>query len=283
MPSRAKNWCYTLNNFTATDEASLIDVECEYHIYGREVGANGTPHLQGFIRFPGRKSLRQVSNTRGFGRAHLEVARNVTQAILYCKKDNDWWEQGEDPSSQGRGGMDFDAVLTMVTEGASLQEIAQQHVEMFIRYSAGIRALYQLLSQALEPLVLNGPFQWSLPEGFDWSTSFVIRGDSGIGKTQWALTLIDRPLLVTHMDQLRLYDPRRFGGIVFDDMSFSHLPREAQIHLVDTAQPRAIHVRYGLAHLPSGTKKIFTTNSLNIFLNDPAINRRITYFNANLQ
>lgn len=274
--SRAKNYAYTINNYTNEEEQLLQSVQCVYHVYGREVGDNGTPHLQGTICFARRYSMRQVSAMAGFSRAHLETTRSLQRSIAYCKKDGDIWEQGENPTSNRESTLDFDAVLAAIVEGQSLQEIASQHAELFIRFSAGVKSLYSLLSAALEPTVLHGPFRWSLPEGFTWDTSLLIHGPSGVGKTQWALTFFERPLLITHLDQLRLFDTRRFDGIVFDDMSFHHLPREAQIHLTDVAQPRAIHVRYGLAHIPANIKKVFTSNSRNIFLNDAAINRRLT-------
>ena len=49
-------------------------------------------------------------------------------------------------------------------------------------------------------------------------------------------------------------------GIVLDDMSFAHLPRETIIHLLDWDVDRSIHCRYNCAYIPHGTRKIFTTN-----------------------
>lgn len=93
------------------------------------------------------------------------------------------------------------------------------------------------------------------PESFD------LMGTPNIGKTQFALALIGKALMVSHIDDLKNFDPEIHEGIVFDDMSFTHMPVSAQIHLVDWDFDRSIHIRYGLARIPQNTRKIFTTNT----------------------
>lgn len=61
-------------------------------------------------------------------------------------------------------------------------------------------------------------------------------------------------------------------------MSFHHLHREAQIHLVDVAEDRDIHIRYAVAHIPAGMPRIITTNKPEgeiLWTHDPAIARRV--------
>lgn len=74
-----------------------------------------------------------------------------------------------------------------------------------------------------------------------------------------------------------MYDPDYHFGIIFDDMNFSHLHREAQLALLDTYEDRQIHIRYTVAEIPAGTPRIITTNLPpgNILaLQDEAICRR---------
>lgn len=109
--------------------------------------------------------------------------------------------------------------------------------------------------------------------------SVVLYGPSGIGKTEFALSRFDNALLVTHIDTLKHFDPEIYDGIVFDDMSFTHIPREAAIQLVDWDFDRDVHCRHANAFIPKKTRKIFTTNIDNgyIFPVDPygAIARRV--------
>lgn len=120
----------------------------------------------------------------------------------------------------------------------------------------------------------NDPTDAPPPGGLSFQT-LIMWGESGTGKTTLALNLLPKALIVSHMDDLRNLSPKHYG-IIFDDMSFTHIPREAQIHLLDWDLARSIHIRYGCAHIPKHTPKIFTTNVPYglIFLDDPAINRR---------
>ena len=63
--SRFRNYCYTLNNYTVGDSASLSDNEAVYHVWGYERSASGTPHVQGFIQFETPKALTAVNDEFG--------------------------------------------------------------------------------------------------------------------------------------------------------------------------------------------------------------------------
>lgn len=95
--SRSRSYVYTLNNYTPEEEKQVQEVPCAYHVYGRESGESGTPHLQGLIHFPFQKSFSSVKKL--FPRAHLEVCKSVEHAIQYCRKDGDVWERGTPPKN----------------------------------------------------------------------------------------------------------------------------------------------------------------------------------------
>lgn len=101
--SRSRHWCFTLNNYTDGDLDRLAALEgrVDYLIFGKEVGLNGTPHLQGFVSFPTR--IRLTAVIQHIGQAHCTVARHVKQAIEYCRKDGEVTEFGVQPTvTQGR-------------------------------------------------------------------------------------------------------------------------------------------------------------------------------------
>lgn len=99
--SRAKNWCFTLNNFTNDDIKRILDLgaEVDYIIFRKEVGDNVTPHLQGFVSFKSR--VRRTTALQRVGQARLSVPRDVDQAMEYCKKDCDYIELGVRPRGPG--------------------------------------------------------------------------------------------------------------------------------------------------------------------------------------
>ena len=109
MSQRSRNWVFTLNNYSEDDVTAMTGFLDEHDLVkyicaGREVGAEGTPHLQGFLvcRNPVR-----LTTVRTFwdGRAHWEIARgSATQAITYCEKDGDFMEFGVRPLTQAEKG-----------------------------------------------------------------------------------------------------------------------------------------------------------------------------------
>lgn len=89
----AKTWVFTLNNYTEqeyTQIKSLVGVS--KGIVGKEVGENGTPHLQGTITF--KKAYRLTALKKLLPRAHWEACKAVDASWNYCMKDGSWEKLG---------------------------------------------------------------------------------------------------------------------------------------------------------------------------------------------
>jgi len=99
--NKAKHWCFTINNPTELDYATLIMFrpQTTYMVYGVEhsvlrdsAGVAKTPHLQGYFCLVGQKTRTALSKI--LDRAHLEVKRGtVRDAIDYCKKGDQTHEE----------------------------------------------------------------------------------------------------------------------------------------------------------------------------------------------
>lgn len=99
--SRARNFCFTLNNYT--DVEFLAAIKCRYLIAGREVGESGTPHLQGFISYKNPRTFAAVQ--KAIPGAHIEKAKTIRAAIDYCRKDDpEPIEFGDPPVTQEEKG-----------------------------------------------------------------------------------------------------------------------------------------------------------------------------------
>lgn len=86
--SPSKNWCFTLNNYTEKDISSIDLIIDKYNkiIIGKEIGACGTPHLQGYIEF---KSKLRPSSLKLTNRIHWEKAKGtLLDNFNYCSKEN---------------------------------------------------------------------------------------------------------------------------------------------------------------------------------------------------
>jgi hypothetical protein len=158
MPStspRAKQWCFTLNNYTPADVDRLSTVipGVVYIIFGKEVGGSGTPHLQGTICFESRQRLAGVVAV--VGRAHCTVTRHLLQSVEYCKKDGDVFEWGELPASTNKGEKrsDLEDFKASVKEGVtSMVELRELHSNVCAMYP---RFVKEFLSDHKEKITVT--------------------------------------------------------------------------------------------------------------------------------
>lgn len=87
----SKRWCFTLNNYSdqemETLELSFKSAKCEY-VIGREVGEEGTPHLQGYIESPVK--IRPVEKFKT-ERVHWEKCKGTREEnVVYCTKEGNY-------------------------------------------------------------------------------------------------------------------------------------------------------------------------------------------------
>lgn len=254
----------------------------------------GYLHFQGYLELVNRNTHVWIQNKlkeHGFHFQFLQRRLGSAQkAWAYSTKDETRvlgpWLHGDIDESSAKKDTTYEEALaaSSIREGLAIvkskrprdyclygstieRNLASHHVKPFIHK-------YQITQFNREPLF------------FTTSKSFVVYGDSNTGKTSFVLAHFKNPLVVTHIDSLKKLSPDN-DAIVFDDMSFQHWAPESVIHLVDVEIDRDIHVRYGTAHVPAGTLKVFTHNRKNIFYKDDisteqkiAIDRRVEYFHV---
>jgi len=153
-----RNYCYTFNNYVATDVEALKAYACKYHVIGFEVGAEGTKHLQGYIEFGTPKKFNALKNA--FPKIHWEKRKGTAkQAADYCKKDEHYWEDGE-MSQQGKRS-DIAEAVELIQDGNKMKVVAQQYPIQFVKYHKGFKALQSELTEPRDYVptvtVLYGP------------------------------------------------------------------------------------------------------------------------------
>ncbi len=84
---RARNWFFTLNNYT-TEHLTQLPKEFERcgakFLFQEECGDSGTIHLQGVVSFT--QSCRLQTVKKYAPTAHWEICRSKKHAMLYCMK-----------------------------------------------------------------------------------------------------------------------------------------------------------------------------------------------------
>lgn len=138
MPSKAKRWCFTLNNPTQGEEdlvaQSLSSPHVKYGVYGRETGESGTPHLQGYVIFVSEKRLSQAKALLASNRVHLEVAKGTPQqASDYCKKDGDWKEFGKLPTKKTKQPQ-WESLVKWIIELREAGDDAPSEEDLYVKY-----------------------------------------------------------------------------------------------------------------------------------------------------
>lgn len=198
---RSRRYCFTINNPTVNDETTVAQAfdagGIKYLVAGREVGANGTPHLQGFVIFENSTTL-ENARTRISLRAHLESARGTSkQASEYCKKDGDFTEWGSFPGDQGRRS-DLEGLVAWIDEfhrdngrAAAPADIARHQPSAFLRFR-NLAELASLRAEASQ-FQLGQPQPWQAElaaaldgEPDDRKIKFVVDFEGNKGKSWFA-------------------------------------------------------------------------------------------------
>jgi len=185
---RSRGWCFTLNNYTQAEYIQLQEIDCRYIILGKEIGATGTPHIQGYVYFDNAKSRRTVS--RLCTRAHLEPRYGSNQqATDYCKKEGSFWEKGTPPmdseEARKKGSnavkVAWDIILDHVRRGDT-EWVAKNYPKIYIQLKPRLESLHQ---PTIQPILGELDHEW-------WV------GPSGSGKSRllWELypTHYEKPL-----------------------------------------------------------------------------------------
>lgn len=83
---------FVLNNFSVEEYQCIL--ESREHlsklVFQSEVGANGTPHLQGMAQSAIQKPISGWKSLFMCNRIHIEQCKNIQASRNYCKKEDTW-------------------------------------------------------------------------------------------------------------------------------------------------------------------------------------------------
>jgi len=165
-----------LNNYTEDEIAAIKKLATSYQVVGKEVGENGTPHLQGYLYFKNARTFSSIHKT--VPRLALLVAEgDAMDNYKYCTKDGDFWELGVRPrTSQEKGEAErerWSGIIKKAKEG-DLDGIAAEEPKAFVQF-------YSTLKNIKKDFMVK-------PADLPNVCGIWVDGESGTGKTTWART-----------------------------------------------------------------------------------------------
>jgi len=185
--TKKRGWCFTLNNPSIGEsndikrigESGLDSAAATYLVYGREVGDEGTPHLQGYIHFRSQRAFSSVKSLLG-ARCHIEAANGTpAQNRTYCTKDGDSDEWGDPPAQGDRTDL-ASLAQSVVEQSWSLEHELSKGTVDYQVLGAGLR-----FGKHIEDL-RNIMAKKNRRQATDDMTIIWCYGPPGSGKTKWA-------------------------------------------------------------------------------------------------
>lgn len=121
VKDRFTSCVFTLNNYNDLEYNDLLFNDLfSYIIIGKEVGDEGTPHLQGYFELKKQSRFNAIKCINL--RMHFEKRKgSQEQAIAYCKKDGVYEENGNRKVQGDRS--DLKKITADLSDGKSIREL----------------------------------------------------------------------------------------------------------------------------------------------------------------
>lgn len=248
LKKKTRNYCFTLNNPTYNSHKEFYEQlflrGTTYMIVGDEVGEQGTPHYQGYIKFANPRCISGLKKLDS--KIHWEHAKgNFEQNFKYCSKDGRYTEFGERPKGQGAR-TDLKTITSMIDNGSKTSDILRAHEDKALRMLGNIEKAQRILNNTRRNWVMDVRIYYGAP---------------GTGKTRAAYDEFDFDDIYPKMvgkwwdgyeGQKAVliddFDPGNCFGVTFD----------FYLRLLD-AYPLMVEVKGGTTHFTSKTI-IITSN-----------------------
>lgn len=160
----SKSWAFTLNNYTEGDIQLFKDLECNFMVFGREVGESGTPHLQGAVVFRTAKRLSGLKKIHS--KCHWSPGIDEEACVNYCMKDQDYFLK--DNRQQGKRS-DLESFISAVKNQGKKKAVLE-YPEVYVKFHGGLDKLSTIY--------------YDKPRDFV-PTVIWIYGPTGVGKTKY--------------------------------------------------------------------------------------------------
>lgn len=222
---QSKRWIFTINN--PGDWRPAMSAAILYTVCQLERGAEGTEHLQGYVRFKTNKKLPSAKEALGNNTAHMETAKGTEEHNkTYCTKEETRiagpWEFGTYQPDAGKQGhrTDIEALRKSCIQGATMRELALEHTDLLLRHPAGVA----LIRQAVRAPV---PKERQMFVHILW-------GATGTGKTHRVrMHFGDEDLFVVRPGRGPWDNYEGQAVVLFDEFDYNKWPIQDMLMLLD--------------------------------------------------
>lgn len=243
---RFRAYCFVLNNYTDEEVENIKQTEgTKYLIFGKEIApTTGTPHLQGYVYFKEKKSMKVVHKIKGWARVALKDANgNADQNQIYCSKEAcDIFESGVKPKQGERN--DLIEIYSKIRKGTRVDDIIMENPDAYQRAS---RAM-----DRLEDIVLRNKRRTEMTLG-EW-----VFGPTGVGKSEYAFAHSD---IYVFPNDNGWWDSYKGQENVIIDEFRGQIPFNELLRMVDK-HPNYYVRRRGREPMPFISKKVIITSAL---------------------
>lgn len=144
-------WDFVLNNYTLEECESvkvILDEISDAYVVGKEVGASGTPHLQGCIKLKKGNYKSYLINKLG-NRYSFREGRNIKAMAEYCSKDEVWINKNVEKLELKKQ-RNHDELMNDTMEYVGLRRIShKENYEKFLRETSKDFEGYEWLKEYL--------------------------------------------------------------------------------------------------------------------------------------
>ena len=226
---RLSRFVFTLNNYTLEEYTALttrMATNCKWCVIGKEVGEEGTPHLQGAAVLLKQTAFTTVKAFAGMTRAHIEQMRGTPQdSMVYCtKEDKAAFVYGSLPEPGKRN--DLVQACLSLQNGSTMRDLALECGSVVVKYHKGLSTFKSLIQPTRD--VSDPP------------TVYWLYGETGTGKTkrawEFATSLFGDSVWTSH-DELKWFDG--YDGqdaVIIDDFRSKNVSFSFLLRLLDRYQ-----------------------------------------------
>lgn len=261
--SKYRNFCMYLRGDDRHNKLTAMENKLDWYIGQDEVGNHGMQHIQLMFGYKNPRSLNAIKKL--FGSADIEAVNDAERMMKYVtdesKRDpnGDIYVYGEVPSFNKKVNKemiqealllgDFDQAMRFIEDKDPLYYISNQKKLAFYfgeKFDNSDVALYKATDFNIPLITLNNKV-------------LVFIGETGLGKTQFALSHFKKPLHIRDKEDWRRYSST-IDGIILDDLDFPSWSPLTFLKLLDTENPITQNVKYGSVRIRANVPRIICCN-----------------------